>query len=79
MLYVEEKELEQNLDFYIEKAETEDICVTKNGDTICCIINSRYKALMDTINLVDSLDVPPCDSNNGKDIIGEEIIRKHNK
>ena len=82
MCYVTATELKNNLSFYLEKANEEDVYVTKNKRVICILTNPEYKAFLDAVSFVEGLEIPerPKDENGNilsdDDIVGEEIMKK---
>lgn len=75
MCRVTSTELKNNLSYYLELSNKEDVCVTKNGKVISIITNPRDK------NYLEFKKLKGCfsdyyDGTDYKDAIGEEIAKK---
>jgi len=74
MCYVTSTELKNNLSYYLELSNTEDVFVTKNNNVISVITNvdsHRMALLKKARGAFGTFDV------DYKEALGEEIIKKH--
>lgn len=76
MCYVTATELKNNLSYYLEKAMSEDVYVTKNNKTICLLTNPQLKAYLKFKEFVDELDLHDDGQISDEDIIFEEIMKR---
>ena len=77
MCYVTATELKNNLSFYLEKANVEDVYVTKNNKVISVLISPQLKALYDAERMIADLDIPEeAKKKDYKELIGEAIEEK---
>ena len=77
MCYVTATELKNNLSLYLEKANTEDVYVTKNNRVVCVLISPQLKALYDAERMIASLEIPEeAKKKDYKELIGEAIEEK---
>ena len=77
MCYVTATELKNNLSFYLEKANVEDVYVTKNNKVISVLISPQLKALYDAERMIADLDIPEeTKKKDYKELIGEAIEEK---
>lgn len=78
------KELNNNLDFYLEKSFDEDVFVIdENENKICVLANPQHMAFLDAVSFVESLEKPEQQKDeNGnvlpnEDILGNEIMKRN--
>lgn len=76
MCYVTATELKNNLSFYLEKAMSEDVYVTKNNKTICLLTNPQLNAYFKFKEFVEGLDLHDDGKMSDDDIIFEEIMKR---
>ena len=78
MIYISIKELKNNLDFYLDKSQEEDVFVVQNNQIITVLTNPQLYALykaecqIQELNIKDDLA-----DKNYKDLIGECILEKN--
>ena len=77
MCYVTATELKNNLSLYLEKADVEDVYVTKNNKVVCVLISPQLKALYDAKRMIAGLEIPEeAKKKDYKELIGEAIEEK---
>ena len=77
MCYVTATELKNNLSFYLEKANEEDVFVIKNNKVICVLTNPQLNALFEAERMIMALDIPEeAKKKDYKELIGEAIEDK---
>lgn len=77
MCYVTATELKNNLSLYLEKADVEDVYVTKNNKVVCVLISPQLKALYDAERMIAGLEIPEeAKKKDCKELIGEAIEEK---
>ena len=77
MCYVTATELKNNLSLYLEKADVEDVYVTKNNKVVCVLISPQLKALYDAERMISGLEIPEeAKKKDYKELIGEAIEEK---
>ena len=76
MCYVTATELKNNLSYYLEKANEEDVYVTKNNKVICIMSNPQLAAFYKLDNLVQEIGIHDDSGKSIKDLIGEAIEEK---
>jgi prevent-host-death family protein len=77
MCYVTATELKNNLSLYLEKADVEDVYVTKNNKVVCVLISPQLKALYDAERMIAGLEIPEeAKKKEYKELIGEAIEEK---
>ena len=57
MCYVTATELKKNLSYYLEKAQSEDVYVTKNNKVITVMMSPQTKALFEAEEFIKSLKI----------------------
>lgn len=75
MRYINITEFRKNFSHYIKLCEKEDICVTKNGETVAVLSNpdkKYYQTLFELCGCLKEKDT----GENYKDIIGDEIMKR---
>ena len=78
MCFVTATELKKNLSFYIQKSATEDVYITKNGEVISCLTNSKMKALDELDEFLSNVDIKK-ENKSDDEILFEGLFRKHVK
>lgn len=75
MLTITSTELKRRLGYYLQRAESEDIYVTKNKEVIAVISNPKTKAISDFLTLEGCLKERD-DGSSYRDLIAEGIMQK---
>lgn len=76
MCYVTATELKKNLSYYLAKAASEDVFVTKNGEIISCITNPKFKALVELDSILSAIDFQTPKTSDD-DALCNELSKKH--
>lgn len=75
MCYVNVTEFRNNISHYIELCLAEDVCVTKNGETVAVLSSPDKKYYQTLIKLCGCLKEGDT-GEDYKDMIGEEIMKR---
>ena len=80
MIKISIEDLQNKLDFYLEKSNDEDVLVVdKNNQAITVLTNPHIYALYELERLIESTDLEEDLSNKScKELIGECISEKYN-
>ena len=76
MCYVTATQLKNNLSYYLEKSQEEDVYVTKNKQVITVLVNPKLKAFYELKKMVEEMDIDSGVNMSDEDIICEAIENK---
>lgn len=69
-------EFKNNLGYYLDLSQKEDIYITKNNKPYCVLSNSKDKALMDFLSLRGILKNEESESLTNDELLGKAILEK---
>ena len=69
-------EFKNNLGYYLDLSQKEDILITKNNKPYCVLSNSKDKALSDFLALRGILKSKETEQLTNDEILGKEILAK---
>ena len=78
MCYVTSTELKNNLSYYLERSNVENVYVTKNNKVISVLCNPALKALDEIIDFVEKNNIHQTCNLSDEEIITEEIEKRWN-
>lgn len=76
MCYVTATEFKNNMKYYMELSNKENVYITKNGKTLTVLVNPKMVALNDFLKLAGTIDAEVFEGKDYNEIIGEEIIER---
>ena len=76
MCYATATELKNNLSYYLEKAQYEDVYITKNNKIISVITSPQMKAFLELKAMIENLKIDDSIDMSDEEIICEAIEKR---